>query len=167
MSNERERATVVYVESVGRLKAVQAEHYSRGDTVLRDEIRAGGVQAWTLRYIDATGDVRAAVEPGTVFRSVEAAHAWAERAGMRVVTEDEARLAAPERAPNHRERRAKARRETRTEADMADRYDTVKLRLPRGYKHRLDALCAAEGQSASKLVATWIDGAERELRALR
>lgn len=56
--------------------------------------------------------------------------------------------------------------ETRTEADMAERYDAIKLRLPRGYKARLGALCESEGQSASKLVATWIDGAERAEREL-
>jgi hypothetical protein len=58
------------------------------------------------------------------------------------------------------------RRETRTEADMAERYDRINLRLPRGYRRKLDALAEHEGQSAAKCVATWIDGAERELAEL-
>lgn len=72
-------------------------------------------------------------------------------------------------SPNLNEaQRAKHRRcETRTEADMAERYDARKLRLPLGYGRKLDALAESEGQSVSKLVATWIDGAERDLRALR
>lgn len=64
---------------------------------------------------------------------------------------------------NAAQRARHPRRETRTEADMAARYDTIKLRLPLGYGRKLDALAATEGQSASKCVATWIDGAEREI----
>jgi hypothetical protein len=58
------------------------------------------------------------------------------------------------------------RRETRTEADMAARYDTIKLRLPRGDKSRLERLAETEGMSSAKLVSAWIDRAQRELRAL-
>jgi len=62
--------------------------------------------------------------------------------------------------------RESKRHETRTEADMAERYDTIKLRLPRGDKARLEALAETEGMSSAKLVSAWIGRAERELRDL-
>jgi hypothetical protein len=61
----------------------------------------------------------------------------------------------------------KARRETRTEADMAKRYDTIKLRLPLGYKARLLRLAEEDGHSASDWVRTWIEAAEREIAGIK
>ncbi len=48
------------------------------------------------------------------------------------------------------------------EAVLRERYDTIKLRLPLGYKARLQRLAEEDGYSASEWVATWIEMAEHE-----
>ena len=50
-----------------------------------------------------------------------------------------------------------------TEAQKRERFDAIKLRLPLGYKSRLQALAADAGYTASERVAKWIEGeAQRE-----
>lgn len=49
-----------------------------------------------------------------------------------------------------------------SEKQMAARYDTIKLRLPMGYKDRLLAICEHDAISMSEWVAGCVDAAEAE-----
>jgi hypothetical protein len=60
-----------------------------------------------------------------------------------------------------------SRTEKRSEADMRSRYDTIKLRLPLGYKARLQRLAEEDGYSVADWVATMVEMAESEIAALR
>ncbi len=84
------------------------------------------------------------------------------RNGVRFVGEDGEAV-----EPDAIAERPAVRRETRTEADMRDRYDTVKLRLPLGYAAKLDAICEDSGMSRAEQVAGMIDGESSELARLR
>lgn len=48
-------------------------------------------------------------------------------------------------------------KETRTEADMAKRYDTLRLRLPKGSGQKLEDLRRESGMSKSQYVARMIE----------
>jgi len=54
-----------------------------------------------------------------------------------------------------------------TEADYrAAGYFTLKVRLPRGLKGRIEKLAAGDGVSVAKWLETWVLAAERELAAV-
>lgn len=60
-----------------------------------------------------------------------------------------------------------ARRETRTEADRRATHDVLKVRLPLGYRARLQRLADEDGYSVAEWVQTWIEMAETEIAGLR
>ncbi len=45
---------------------------------------------------------------------------------------------------------------------MRERYDTIKIRLPRGYKARLQRLAESDGYSVAEWITTWIEIGELE-----
>lgn len=68
--------------------------------------------------------------------------------------------------PVHRLDEPPTRPEKRTEADRRAKQDTLKVRLPLGYRARLQALAEEDGYSVAEWISLQVDHAEESRRAI-